>query len=292
MSAEQKGMRKNFIERVLPVFASMSIVFLFGIALTLVLTALPAFKEVGFFKLVFGTEWRPTFEPPYFGILPLIISSVIVTIGAIIFAVPLGVGSAIYIAELASDRVKETVKPILEILASIPSVVFGFFGIVFVSPIIQKVFNLPTGLTGFTAAIILGLMAVPTVASISEDAITAVSKDLRHASYALGGNRWETIIKTVLPAAKSGIFTAVILGVSRAMGETMTVLMVAGGARGIPNSIFVPMRPMTATIAGEMGEAVVGSTHYHALFAIGFTLFVFNIVFNLVAEYIKKGSKK
>ncbi len=289
MQAKQKGMRKNFIERLLPLIASVSLIFLLGIALTLIFTALPVFGEVGFFKFIFGTEWRPTFDPPYFGIWPLIVSSFIVTIGAILFAVPLGLAAAIYIAELASSRIKEIVKPILEVLASIPSVVFGFFGIVFVSPIIQKVLGLPTGLTGFTAGIILGLMAVPTVASISEDAITAVSRDLRNASLALGANKWKTIIKVVLPAAKSGIFTAVILGVSRAMGETMTVLMVAGGARGVPGSIFTPMRPMTATIAGEMGEAVVGSVHYHALFAIGLVLFVFNIAFNIIAEHIRAG---
>lgn len=291
MQAEQKGMRKNFIERLLPVIASVSLLFLLGIAMTLILTALPAFSEVGFFEFIFGDEWRPTFEPPYFGIWPLIVASSIVTFGAILFAVPLGVGASIYIAELASPGIKEIVKPILEVLASIPSVVFGFFGIVFVSPLIQKVFGLPTGLTGFTAAMILGLMAVPTVASISEDAITAVSRDLRNASLALGANKWKTIIRVVLPAAKSGIFTGIILGVSRAIGETMTVLMVAGGARGVPDSIFDPMRPMTATIAGEMGEAVVGSIHYHALFGIGLVLFVFNVMFNIIAEQIRKGSK-
>ncbi|MFP4465844.1 MAG: phosphate ABC transporter permease subunit PstC [Candidatus Goldiibacteriota bacterium] len=287
--AKHKGMRKNFIEKVLPGIASVSLLFLLGIALTLILTGFPAFREVGVIELILGDEWRPTFEPPYFGILPLILSSAYVTIGAIVFAVPLGVASAVYVAELARPAVRETIKPIMEILAGIPSVVFGFFGIVFVSPLVQKVLNLPTGLTGFTAAIILGLMAVPTIASITEDAITSVPKELRHASYALGGNIWETITKVTLPSAKSGIFTAVILGVSRAIGETMTVLMVAGGARGIPESLFSPMRPMTATIAGEMGEAVVGSIHYHALFAIGFVLFFINIVFNITAERIRKG---
>ncbi|HDQ26661.1 MAG TPA: phosphate ABC transporter permease subunit PstC [bacterium] len=285
-------MRKNFIERMLGPIASMSLVFLLGIALTLIITGMPAFREVGVLKFIFGNEWRPTFDPPYFGIWPLIVASFIVTFGAILFAVPIGVASAIYTAEIASPGVRETIKPVMELLASIPSVVFGFFGIVFISPILQKVLGLPTGLNGLNAAIILGLMAVPTVASITEDAISAVSKDLRNASYALGANKWETIVKTVVPAAKSGIFTAVILGVSRAMGETMTVLMAAGGARGVPSSIFVPMRPMTATIAGEMGEAVIGSTHYHALFAIGFVLFAINVIFNLAAEYVKKGGNK
>lgn len=288
MGVKDKGMRKNFIERMLFPIASMSIIFLLGIAITLIMTGMPAFKEIGVFNFIFGQEWRPTYTPPYYGIWPLIVSSFIVTTGAIAFAVPLGVASAIYTSEIASPLVRETIKPVMELLASIPSVVFGFFGIVFISPLIQKVLGLPTGLNGLNAAIILGLMAVPTVASVTEDALSSISKDMRNASYALGANKWETIIRTVVPAAKSGIFTAVILGVSRAMGETMTVLMAAGGARGVPSSIFVPMRPMTATIAGEMGETVIGSTHYFALFAIGFVLFVINIIFNLVAEYVKK----
>jgi phosphate transport system permease protein len=270
----------------------MSVLFLFSIAVTLVVAALPAFKEVGFMNLIFGREWRPTDVIPSFGMWPLIVASLYVTIGAIIVAVPLGVGSAVYVAELAPRRVKEIIKPAMEILAGIPSVVFGFFGLVFVSPIVKNVFHLPTGLTGFTASIILALMAVPTIASITEDAISAVPKDLRHASLALGGTKWETITRVIVPAAKSGIYTGVILGISRAIGETMTVLMVAGGARGVPSSLFVPMRPMTACIAGEMGEAVVGSTHYHALFAIGLVLFAFNITFNIIAEQIKKGKNK
>ncbi len=286
-----KGMRKNFIERLLPVAASVSLIFLLGIAFTLVTTSLPVFKSVSLKGFIFGTEWIPTAETPLLGIWPLIVASAYVTFGAIIFAIPLGVGSAVYISELASPRVKELLKPVMEILAGIPSVVFGFFGIVFVAPIVQRVFHLDTGLCGMTAAIILGIMVIPTVASISEDAISAISKDLRNASYALGANKWETIIKAVLPAAKSGIFTSIILGISRALGETMTVLMVAGGAVKIPGSIFSPMRPMTATIAGEMGETVVGSPHYHALFAMGLVLFIVNIAFNLIADHYQKGKR-
>lgn len=289
--ATHQGMRKNFIERILPLAASMSLLFLLGIALTLVMSSLPVFKYVSLNGFLFGTEWRPTSEPPELGIWSLMVASFIVTAGAIAFAVPLGLGSAVYIAELASPRMKEVLKPVMEILAGIPSVVFGFFGIVFVAPIVQKLFNLPTGLCGFTAAIILGLMAIPTVASISEDAVSAISKDLRNASYALGANKWETITQTVVPAAKSGIFTAIILGISRALGETMTVLMVAGGAIKVPNSIFVPMRPLTAAIAGELGETVVGGPHYFALFAMGLVLFLINIGFNMLAEYLQKGKR-
>jgi phosphate transport system permease protein len=289
--AVHEGMRKNFIERLLPIAASMSLLFLLGIALTLVMSSLPVFKYVTLNGFLFGGEWRPTADPPSLGIFSLIVASFVVTLGAVLFAVPLGVGSAVYISELAGPKMREFLKPAMEILAGIPSVVFGFFGIVFVAPIVQKLFNLPTGLCGFTAAIILGLMAIPTVSSISEDAIAAISKDMRNASYALGANRWETIVKTVIPAAKSGIFTAIILGISRALGETMTVLMVAGGAIKMPGSIFVPMRPMTAAIAGEMGETVVGGPHYYALFAMGLVLFLINIGFNILAEQFQKGKK-
>jgi len=285
------GMRKNLIERMLPIIASVSMLFLLGIAFTLVFTSLPVFKSISLQGFLFGSEWIPTAETPSLGIWSLMVASFYVTFGAILFALPLGLGSALYTAEIASPKVKEVIKPVMEILAGIPSVVFGFFGIVFVAPIVQKVFHLNTGLCGFTAAIILGLMAIPTVASISEDAISAISKDLRNASYALGANRWETIINAVLPAAKTGIFTSIILGVSRALGETMTVLMVAGGAIKIPTGLFVPMRPMTAAIAGEMGEAVVGSPHYHALFAMGLVLFVINIIFNLIADQFQKGKR-
>ncbi|MCE5299529.1 MAG: phosphate ABC transporter permease subunit PstC [Spirochaetia bacterium] len=290
--ATHTGMRKNIIERILPFAASLSLLFLLGIAITLVGASLPVFNTVSVKDFIFGTEWRPTWEPPILGIWPLIVASFMVTAGAIIIALPLGLASAVYIAELANPAVKEILKPVMEILAGIPSVVFGFFGIVFVAPIVQRIFHLDTGLTGFTAAIILGLMAIPTISSISEDAISAIPKDMRNASYALGANKWETIIMTVIPGAKSGIFTAIILGVSRALGETMTVLMVAGGAARVPVSLLQPMRPLTATIAGEMGETVVGSPHYHALFAMGLFLFLINIAFNIIAEYLQKGKRQ
>ncbi len=290
--AVHAGMKKNFIERILPVVSFMSILFLFGIALTLILTAIPAFREIGVIRFIFGQQWLPTDEPPVFGMWPLMLATFYTTMTAIIIAVPFGVGSAIYLSEIAPQKVRESVKPALEILAGIPSVVLGFFGIVFLSPVIKSIFGLDTGLNGLTAGILLALMSLPTIASVTEDAISAVPKDLRHASLALGGTKWETITKVTVPAAKSGIYTAIIMGISRAIGETMTVLMAAGGARGIPESILSPMRPMTACIAGEMGETVVGSTHYHALFAIGLVLFIFNITFNLIAEHIKKGKNK
>ena len=282
--AREAKIKKNFIEGILPGVSSISLLFLLGIGITLIFMGLPIFKEYGFMKFIFGTEWRPTDTTPALGILSLIVASWIITLGAVVIAVPLGVGSAIYISEMASENVRAIVKPVMEVLAGVPSVVFGFFGIVFVAPLVQTIFHLPTGLGGFTSALILGVMAVPTIASITEDALSAVPKDIRNASYALGANKWETIIKTVLPTAKSGIFTAIVLGTSRAMGETMTVLMVGGGATKMPTTLFEPMRAMTATIALEMGETVVGSIHYQALFGIGLVLFLSNIMLSLIAE--------
>ena len=284
-------MKKNFIEKLLPVFASLSCLFLLGIILTLFIEGLPVFKTVSFFEFIFGTSWHPTSEPPEFGILPLILSSLWVTAFALIIAIPLSLGSAIYISELASPRMKEVLKPIIELLAGIPSVVYGFFGMIFLAPLVQKIFNLPTGLTCFTASIILGIMVVPTITSLAEDAISAISKDIKEASFALGATKWETIARVVVPASFSGIITAIILGLGRAVGETMTVLMVAGGATMIPKSLFQPVRPMTATIAAEMGEAPMGGSHYHALFAIALVLFSLTLILNLLADRLSSRKK-
>jgi len=281
-------MRERAIEHLLLFCASLSIVFLAGITVTLFKEGLPIFTVVSPFKFLFGRYWYPTYDPPDFGILPLILGSLWVTVGALLVAVPLGVGSAMYISELAHPKLGEILKPLMELLASVPSVVYGFFGMAFLGPMVQRLFNLPVGLNCFTASVILGMMALPTVASIAEDAISAVPRELREASYALGAMKWETITKVVLPAASSGIITGVILGFGRAIGETMTVLMVAGGAAVIPRSIFQPVRPMTATIAAEMGEAPMGSEHYHALFGIALVLFFITLGFNLLANRVRK----
>ncbi len=246
------------------------------------------FKEVSLFDFIFGRLWYPTYEPADFGILPLILGSILVTVGALFVCMPLGVGSALYLNELAGPRQKALLKPMIEILASIPSIVYGFFGMVIIAPLLQNLLNIPVGLCAFTASLILGLMATPTVCSIADDALSYVPASFREASFALGANRWQTLTKVVMPAAGSGISTAIILGMSRAVGETMTVLMVAGGAAVIPGSFFQPVRPMTATIAAEMGEAVFGSLHYNALFAIGLVLFLITLVFNIVAELVSR----
>jgi len=268
--------------------AFSSLLFLLGITIVLFKEGLPVFKEVGIFKFLSGRSWYPTFDPPEYGILPLILASVWVTVGAMVIAVPLGIGSALYVYELAGEKQRAVLKPAIEILSAIPSIVFGFFGMVVVAPFVQNLFKIPTGLCAFTASVVLGIMAIPTISSLAEDALSFVPRSFKEASYALGANRWQTLTKVVIPAAGSGISTSIILGMSRIVGETMTVLMVSGGAAVIPTSYLNPVRPMTSTIAAEMGEAVMGSPHYSALFAIGLVLFLITMVFNMVAEIISR----
>jgi len=259
-------------------------IFLFG-------EGIPLFSDVSLSDFLFGTQWYPTSGNPRFGVMPLITASVAVTLLASAFAVPFSLAIAVYLAELASPRVREIVKPAIEIIASIPSVIIGFFGMVAVAPLLQRQFNIDTGLNLFNAALMLAFMAVPTIASISEDAISSVPVSLKEASYALGANRWETVFHITIPAALSGIWTAVILGISRVIGETMVVLMVAGGAAVMPDSLFDPVRPLTSNIAAEMAEAPVGGSHYHALFAIGIILFVITFFFNIIADYLSSKYK-
>jgi phosphate transport system permease protein len=280
--------KEEIYKGIFGMLAFSSLLFLAGITIILFVYGLPIFKEVGIFDFIFGKHWYPTYDPASFGILPLILGSIVVAIGALFICVPLGVGSALYISEIASLRQKTFLKPIIEILAGIPSIVYGFFGIVIVAPFLQKVLSLTVGQTAFTGSLLLGIMATPTVCSISEDALNAVPKSFREASLAVGANRWQTLTKVVVPAAGSGISTSIILGMSRAIGETMTVLMVTGGAAVIPKSIFQPVRPMTSTIAAEMGEAVFGSLHFHALFAMGLILFLITLCFNIIAELISR----
>jgi len=268
--------------------ACTSLIFLVGIILTLFVNALPIFKVSSLGEILTGRNWYPTSDPASFGMLPLIAASVVTTLGALIICVPIGVGSALYLNELAGDRQRAILKPAIEILAGIPSIVYGFFGMLIVAPALQNLLGISTGLCAFTASLMLGIMATPTVCSISEDALSCVPKSFREASLALGANRWQTLMRVSLPAAGSGISTAVILGLSRAVGETMTVLMVAGGAAVMPSSLWEPVRPMTATIAAEMGEAVMGSAHFNALFTLGLILFLITLIFNAIAERISR----
>lgn len=231
-----------------------------------------------------GTRWAPTSTPNRFGIVPLLSGSGVVAFGAIIIAVPLGIGSAVYIGELAPKAVREILKPIIEVLATIPSVVIGFVGIMILAPFIRDLFALNTGLTALAGSIMLAFMALPTIISISEDAINAVPDKYRFASLALGATNWQKTYKTVVPAASSGIFASVMLGLGRVVGETMTVLMITGNSPRIVFSWLQPVRTITASIASEMGQTVQGGLHFSALFAIGLILFVITFVINLIAD--------
>jgi len=266
--------------------ASASIITLSLIVLFLFMEGLPIFKKVSVKAFLLGKLWYPTSDPPDFGILALIMASVTVTGVASLISIPLGVMTAIYLAEVASWRLREVVKPIVELLAALPSVVIGFFGMVVVAPLLQDLLNVATGLNLFNASLMLAFMSVPTICSISEDAIFGVPAELKEASLALGATHWETIWRVIIPASISGISTAVILGMSRAIGETMVVLMVAGGAAMVPTGLFDPVRPMPASIAAEMAEAPFRGDHYYALFATGIVLFGFTFLFNLVADYV------
>jgi phosphate transport system permease protein len=280
--------KEKFIQGVFATLAFSSLIFLLGIVFVLFKEGLPIFKDVKISDFLFGRFWYPTYDPPEFGVLPLIVGSFVVSLGAMFICVPLGIGSALYINEIASYRQKAILKPLIEILASVPSIIYGFFAMAILAPFLQNTFHIPIGLCALNASIILGIMATPTVCSIAEDALSYVPRSFREASFAVGATRWQTLIKVIIPAAGSGISTAIILGMSRAIGETMTVLMAAGGAAIIPTSAFDPVRPMTAAIAAEMGEAPMGGDHYHALFAIALALFIVTFLFNIIAELISR----
>jgi len=233
---------------------------------------------------LFGTRWYPTFG--FFGTLPLILGSILVTLTAVAIALPLGVATAVFVREVAPNWAREVLKPMIEVLAGIPSVVLGFFGITILAPLVREGLGTPTGLTAFTGSLLLAYMALPTMISVAEDALDAVPRSYRDAGLAMGATQWQTIWRVVVPAARSGIVTAVMLGIGRAIGETMAVMMVTGNAARMPitlNSLFMPVRTMTATIAAEMGEVAHGSAHYHVLFAVGILLFVFTFLINLAA---------
>jgi phosphate transport system permease protein len=274
-----------FIEKAVVLSGVISIIIVALIFLFLLKEGFSVFKVVSLGDFIFGKEWYPISEPPKFGILPLILGSLLVTLGATVISVPLGIASAVYIAEVASPKAKEFLKSGVELLAAIPSVVIGFIGIMILVPFVKKMFNLPTGLTAVAGSIILAFMAMPTIVSIAEDAITSVPKRYKEAALALGATHWQAIYRVIIPAASSGIVASVMLGIGRVIGETMAVMMVTGNAARIPTSIFQPVRTLTATIAAEMGETVQGSEHYFALFAIGIVLFAITFVVNLTADY-------
>jgi len=237
-------------------------------------------------------EWFPTAHPAaQFGVLSLVLGTLWVSFGAILIALPFGLATAIYMAELADERIRRVLKPVIELLAGIPSVVFGFFGLVVIVPMIQKTFNLPVGETALAGSIILGIMALPTIITISEDAIRTTPRAMKEASLALGANKWQTIYRVIVPYSISGISAAAILGIGRAIGETMAVLMVTGNSAIIPHTFLAPVRTIPATIAAELGEAAQGGMHYKALFVLGCVLFFITLFINLFVEYISSARR-
>ena len=254
--------------------------------------SLPLLREATLSDILAGREWYPTYEPPEFGMLPLVAGSVSVTVLSALMAIPLSLGVAVFLSEACPRLLREFFKPALEILGFLPSVVLGFIGMTVLAPWLQESLDLTTGLNLFNASFLMGIMIVPIVASIAEDSLAAVPNDLRDASYAMGATRWETTTRVVFPAALPGILEACLLGIMRAVGETMVVLMAAGGSAVIPESVFDAVRPLTSTIAAEMGETPVGSGHYHALFFAGLLLFLFTWAINLFAARIEARGRR
>jgi phosphate transport system permease protein len=256
----------------------VSLIFIF-----LLLEGMPTLSKVSLADLI-SSRWYPIED--YFGLLPLIGGSLVVTLGAALIAVPIGLGTAVFIAEVAPRWAREILKPFVEVLAGIPSVVLGFIGILVLAPNLRILMNLPTGLTALAGSLLLGAISVPTIVSVAEDALDSVPRSYREASLAMGATEWQTIVRVTLPAARSGVLTAVMLGIGRAIGETMTVMMVTGNAPVVPaglGALFAPIRTMTATIAAEMGEVAQGSLHYNVLFGIGLILFLITYIVNWLA---------
>ena len=287
-----RDFKENCIRKLLTGVAFVSLLSLACIILFLFMEGVPLFADYPLWRFLSGTLWYPTSEPPEFGILSLIVGSLCVTALASAIAVPLGIMTAAYLAEIAGSTTRRIVKPFIELLAALPSVVIGFFGMIIIAPFLQDYLGAATGLNLFNASLMLAFMSVPTICSVAEDALFAVPRTLREASLALGATRWETLVRVVIPSALSGIGTAVMLGMSRAIGETMVVLMVAGGAAIIPFSIFDPVRPMPASIAAEMAEAPFRGDHYFALFSTGIVLFLFTLMFNVLAFRIAEKHKQ
>ena len=283
---------ERVIELCIKLSGLLVVVFVFLIFLFLLRDSLSLFGVYSAGEFLFGRNWLPISEPPKFGIVPLLLGSIFVTIGAIVICVPLGVASAMFIAEVAPKSLKHVLKSLVEILASIPSVVLGFIGIVWLGPFLRNNLGLQTGMCGLTGSLLLAFMALPTIITISEDALVGVPRTYREAAFGLGATQWQAMWRIILPAASSGIIAAVMLGIGRVIGETMVVMMVTGNAPVVPRSILQPLRTLTATIAGEMGETVGGSEHYFALFAVGLVLFVITFIINFVADSFMRRARR
>jgi phosphate transport system permease protein len=292
MKLSSRRFREFLIEKLIFLSGIASVVFVALIFLFLLREGVSVLKTTSLGSFLGGRFWYPISSPAKLGILPLILGSLLVTAGAVIIAVPLGIAAAFYIAEVAPKRLRTILKSCVEVLSAIPSVVLGFLGITILVPFLKNVLHLPTGLTAFSGSIMLAFMALPTIISISEDAINAVPREYKDGALALGATHWQTLYRVVIHGALSGIIAAAMLGIGRVFGETMAVMMVTGNAAVIPHSLFEPVRTLTATIAAEMGEAAKGSPHFYALFAIGIVLFVISFAINLTADLLLNRNRK
>jgi phosphate transport system permease protein len=292
----KKGIKNRLgeylIEKIIFVLGLTSVIIVALIFYFLLRSGISVFQDITLKQFLFGEFWFPNSVNPQYGILPLVTGSLLVTLGAILISVPIGVGCAIFISEVAPPKTKTVLKVIIEFLSAIPSVVLGFLGIVVLSNWVRIVFSLSSGFTIITGSILVSLMALPTIISISDDAITALPKEYKEASLALGASKWETIKHVSIPGASSGIIASIMLGIGRAIGETMTVMMVTGNAARIAKSFLTSGRTMTATIAAEMGDTVRGGTHYRALFAVGIVLLLMTTMINLIADYVHSRAQR
>jgi phosphate transport system permease protein len=289
IAAHNQMVREKIIECVLMLTALVSAVTVVFILSYLIYTALPAFTEVGISGFLFNVDWSPTSSVPSYGVAALIIDTLLVTLGALVLAIPLGIATAVYLSYLANPKIRDTVKPIIELLAGIPSVVYGFFGMVVLCNFLRTTLDIPSGFSWLAASMILGIMALPTIISISEDALFAIPRDYKEAGLSLGATYWYTISRVLLPAAASGISAAIVLGMGRAIGETMAVMMIAGNAAIIPEpiwNILSPVRTLTATLGIEVTEVARESMHYHALFGVAVILLIITLIVNLSSIWI------
>ena len=286
--AKHNNFKEKLIHGLFFLNGLLVVIVLVGIFVLLVTKSLPAFKEIRLGEFLFRANWNPTatFVSPSYGIGSMLVSTLMVSIGALAIAIPLGIGAAAYLSDVASQRVREIAKPVIEILAGIPSVVIGFLGIVLVGPFIAKIFHISNGLNALNGSILLAVMALPTIISLSEDALNSVPKSFQEASLALGATHWQTLVRVKIPAALSGIIAACMLGMGRAIGETMTVLMATGCAIAMPTSFLQSVQTMTATIAIELGEVPYNTTHYYALFGIGLVLFIITFIVNMISDIV------
>ena len=296
VAARRRSIEAGFevaIEWLIKLCGVSAILFVFGIFFFVLREGAGILLDLDFVQFFFSTEWFPTSQSNVrYGVLALVAGTFSVTLLAMVIAVPFGLGAAIFVSEFCGSRVKEVLKIVIELLAAIPSVVWGFIGISIMNPVIQELFGVPVGLNVLNGALLLALMSVPIMVSIGEDALKAVPDSYRETALALGATRWQTVYRVLVPAAKNGLLAAVLLGVGRAVGETMAVLMATGHAVNIPHTPFDPVRTLTATIAAELGEASVGSAHYRVLFVIGILLFTITFVVNLTADIVVKGVRR